>query len=289
MANRQSQSGNARWLTRRNFARNLLAVAGASICAVEKKSPLSSLLAVPPNTKFNLGIGSYTFRSLSPEEMIKRLKQLKIAYIELSHPQFMLPQAKKEDFGPLAKLFKAGGIQVSSWYGSTIRNSEEARRVVEMARILGVQHVSGDASGDGLKAVDDEFQRNNLYFGIHNHFFRERKFEYQSPEDVLKALSLTSKHVGATLDTGHMVSCGYDPVEAFLKLKDRIRVMHLKDIQTPGNDQNVVFGNGKGKPDEVLKTIIKEGYAGLVAIEYEDERNLQADVEQCVKYVRERT
>jgi sugar phosphate isomerase/epimerase len=86
-----------------------------------------------------------------------------------------------------------------------------------------------------------------------------------------------------------MVSCGYDPVEAFLKLKDRIRVMHLKDIEAPGNDQNVVFGSGKGKPDEVLKTIMKESYSGLVAIEYEDERNLEADVEQCVKFVRERT
>ena len=290
MDNLRSQSRNSRWLTRRNFTRNVLALAAAgSLSALARKSPLSSLMASAPNAKFKLGIGSYTFRSLSPEEMIKRLKQLRIAYIELSHPQFMLPQAKQEDFGPLAKLFNAGGIQVISWYGSSIKNSEEARKVAEMAKILGVQHVSGDARGDGLKAVDDAFQKNNLYFGIHNHFFRERKFEYQSPEDILKALSTTSNHVGATLDTGHMVSCGHDPVEAFLKLKDRIRVMHLKDIEAPGNDQNVVFGSGKGKPDEVLKTIMKESYSGLVAIEYEDERNLEADVEQCVKFVRERT
>src|SRR5438046_6881716 len=101
MANLHSQSRNARWLTRRNFARSLLALAGTSIYALEKKSPLSSLIAALPNAKFKLGIGSYTFRSLSPEEMIKRLQQLKIAYIELSHPQFMLSQAKKEDFAPL--------------------------------------------------------------------------------------------------------------------------------------------------------------------------------------------
>jgi sugar phosphate isomerase/epimerase len=274
--------------TRRNIARGMLGlVVAGSTGAFGAMNQASSLLAGSSKARFKLGIGSYTYRSLSPEEMVRRLKQMKIDVIELSHPQFWAG-AKNEDFASAAKLFKTNGIRVVSWFGPEIKNAQDVQRVVELAKILGVQHVSGDASGDGLKAVDEAFQKNNLYYGIHNHFFKRRKFQYESPEDILKALSATSQHVGSTLDTGHMTSCGYDPVDAFLKLKDRIRVIHLKDIEAPGNDQNVVFGTGKAKPDAVVKTLLKEGYAGLVAIEYEEEKNLQPDVEKCVQFVRAR-
>jgi sugar phosphate isomerase/epimerase len=277
--------------TRRAFTRNLMALAVTSrFCHLKTKLASLSVLFASSKAKFKLGIGTYTFRSLTPAEMVNWLKQMKVEYIELSHPQFMLPQAKREDFPGLASVLKGGGIGVISWYCGDLKQPDEVRRVVEMAKLLEVKHVSGSASGNILKTVDETFQQNGLFFGIHNHWFENRQFEYQSPDDILKALSKTSTHVGATLDTGHMVSCGYDPIDAFLKLKDRIRVMHLKDIEAPGDDQNVIFGTGKGKTDEVLRTIIKEGYAGLVAIEYEKEGpNLRADVKRCVDFVTERS
>lgn len=275
---------------RRTFTRNLLALAVASrFCPFETKLESLPLPIASPKAKFKLGIGTYTFRSLTPAEMVSWLKQMKVEYIELSHPQFMLPQAKREDFPGLAGLPKGGGINLISWYCGDFKKPDEVQSVMEMANMLEVKHLSGSASGNMLETVDESFQKNGLYFGIHNHWFENRKFEYQSPADILKALSKTSTHVGATLDTGHMVSCGYDPIDAFLKLKDRIRVMHLKDIEAPGDDQNVIFGTGKGKTDEVLKTIVKEGYAGLVAIEYEKEGpHLRADVKRCVDFVMER-
>ncbi len=269
---------------RRHFVQSLLSLAVATFV----ENQVTTLWAASPKPKFKLGIGTYTYRSLSLEETVRRLKRLKIDAIELSHVQFIDPNAKKEDFAAAGNLFKMSGIEVVSWFGPEITNTKEAERVAQLAKVLGTRHVSGDAAGDGLKAVDEVFQKHNLYYGIHNHVFHGRKFHYESPEDVLKALSATSNHVGATLDTGHMVSCGYDPVDAFVKLKDRIRVIHLKDIQAPGDDKNVVFGTGKGMTDAVLRKLIQEGYDGLVAIEYEEERNLQADVEACVKFARDR-
>jgi len=237
------------------------------------------------NAKFTLGIGSYTFRRFSPEVMIDRLHRLQIDAIELSHPQTMLPRAKVEDFGPLAELFKKGKIQVRSWYCSSVKSTEDIQNILAIAKILGVQHMSGDASGDSLHALDEALQKNGLYFGIHNHFFKDRKFEYQSPEDLLKVFSMTSDHVGTTLDTGHMVSCGYDPIEAFHRLMPRVRVIHLKDVAEPGTDRNVLFGTGKGKTGEVVKMLAQENFDGLVAIEYEEGEDPQEDVEKCVKFV----
>jgi sugar phosphate isomerase/epimerase len=272
-------------LNRREFAIKVSTLAiGTGLASIPKTS--QAIIHSATSAKFTLGIGSYTFRKLSPSVMIERLHLLQIDTIELSHPQSMLPRAKMEEFSQLSELFKKGNIQVRSWYCAGVNNSEDIQKVLEIAKILGVQHISGDATGDSLQALDEAFQKNGLYFGIHNHFFKDRRFEYQSPEDFLKVFSLTSNHIGATLDTGHMVSCGYDPIEAFQRLKPRVQLIHLKDVVGPGTDRNVLFGAGKGKTREMVKMLAREGFEGLVAIEYEEGEDPQEDVEKCVKFVR---
>ncbi|MFN8009714.1 MAG: sugar phosphate isomerase/epimerase, partial [Terriglobia bacterium] len=202
-------------LNRREFAQGLSALAiGTGLMSLPRRA--QAALFPSGKAEFTLGIGTYTYRKFSLEAMIERLHELEITDIELSHPQTMLPnKVKVEDVKPLTQLFKDGKIQVRSWYCAGVRTPDELRKVVEIAKVLGVRHVSGDATGESLKAIDRAFQREGLYFGIHNHFFKDNKFEYQSPEDFLKVFAVTSDHIGATLDTGHMVSCGYDPVEAF--------------------------------------------------------------------------
>ena len=272
-------------LNRREFALKVSALAmGAGLTCIPKR--IQAIVHPSPKAQFTLGIGSYTFRKLPPDLMIDRLHLLQIDTIELSHPQTMLPRARVEDFGPLSELFKKGNIQVRSWYCSGVKSNDDIQKVLEIAKILGIQHVSGDTTGESLLALDKAFQKNGLYFGIHNHFFKDRKFEYQSPEDFLKVFSITSNHIGATLDTGHMVSCGYDPVEAFQRLKPRVQLIHLKDVVGPGTDKNVLFGTGKGKPAEMVKMLVQERFDGLVAIEYEEGEDPQEDVEKCVKFVR---
>ena len=273
------------YLDRREFALRLASMAiGSGLSLIPGMARATVHRA--QSGKFTLGIGSYTYRKLSPEEMTDRLHHLQIDSIELSHPQTMLPRAKVEDFGPLAELFEKGKIQVRSWFCSTVKSRDDIQKVLEISKIMGVRHLSGDASGDALHAFDEALQKNRLYFGIHNHFFKDRRYEYESPEDLLKALSTTSDHVGATLDTGHMVSCGHDPIEAFHRLKHRIQVIHLKDVEGPGTDKNVLFGTGKGKPGEFVKMLSREKFGGLVAIEYEEGEDPQEDVEKCVKFVR---
>jgi hypothetical protein len=47
-----------------------------------------------PRAKFKLGLGTYTFRALDLDHLIARCKEMNLDFIELSHPQYMLPQAK---------------------------------------------------------------------------------------------------------------------------------------------------------------------------------------------------
>jgi sugar phosphate isomerase/epimerase len=136
--------------------------------------------------------------------------------------------------------------------------------------------------------IDARFSQEGLKFGIHNHWFRGRRFDYESSEDLLKAFENLSPTVGATMDAGHMASCGYDPIQALDKLWPHLQLVHLKDVERAGDDKNVILGTGIAKSKGVIETLKKRGFTGLVAIEYEAEpQNPQPDVTRCVEFARQ--
>ncbi len=142
--------------------------------------------------------------------------------------------------------------------------------------------------GEMLKQVNARFRQEKLTFGLHNPWFRDRKFEYQSVNDLLRALDGLSGAVGVTLDAGHMASCGYDPVEALSKLKGHLKAVHLKDVARAGDDRNVVLGTGVAKSAAVIEELKRQRYSGLVAIEFEEGTDPHADVARCVEFARRR-
>jgi sugar phosphate isomerase/epimerase len=92
--------------------------------------------------------------------------------------------------------------------------------------------------------------------------------------------------MGATLDIGHIVSCGYDTVDAVRKLGPYLKLLHLKDIKAPGGEVNVLLGQGLARIPEVMSELKRINFRGLVAIEYEHEGPVQEDVKQEVAYAR---
>ena len=262
-------------LTRRSF----IAAVGGGILA------LRTVRA--QNARFELGIGTYTYRGVTEDQMIEDLGALHIRQIELSSPNYFLPAVKLDAVKSLRVKLARGGVTAVSYFAGGIKTEEDIDTTIRVARELGVNHVSGSAVDSALKMVDSSFTREGLKFGIHNHWFRGRRFEYESPEDVLKALDTVSPTVGATLDAGHMASCGYDPVDAIDKLWPRLQLVHLKDVERSGDDKNVVLGTGIAKSRAVVETLEKRGYTGLVAIEYEAAmENPQPDVIRCVTFAR---
>lgn len=236
--------------------------------------------------RFTLGIGTYTYRGVTVDKMIDGLRALKIRQIELSTPGYFLPDVKLEDAATLRAKLDRAGIAAVSYYCGTIKSEADLDLTLQVVGRLGARNVSGAAMGDALKMIDSRFSRERLTFGIHNHWFRGRKFEYESPEDVLKALEGLSDTVGATMDAGHMASCGYDPVEALAKLRRRLNVVHLKDVEQPGDDKNVILGTGVAKSAAVIEALKRQGFKGLVAIEYEAAPDPQAEVARCVEFAR---
>ncbi len=262
-------------MTRRSFART---VAGAVAMA-----------AVPlrPQRALDIGIGTYSYHNLSIDEMIVQLNNLRIQEIEMSRGEFML-FSKPEDslFRSTREKLDRVGIRCVSYYTATIADARDVDSAVRFADLLGARNVSGDATGNTLVEIDRRFTREGITFGIHNHYFKGQRFPYESPDDVLKALAGLSTTVGATADVGQFASCGYDPVDAIRKLAPRLKLVHLKDIQAPHGEVNVLLGTGICRIPEVMRELRRRKFEGLVAVEYEKEGDVEDDVRREVEFAR---
>ncbi|MFN7993766.1 MAG: sugar phosphate isomerase/epimerase [Bryobacteraceae bacterium] len=261
-------------MTRRIFASVLGAGIGASV-------------RLRAGAKLNIGIGTYSYHNLSMEAMIAQLKALHVREVEMSRGDFMLLSHPGEDrFRAARGMFDAAGIRCVSYYSATIHDEHELDLAVRFASLLGARNITGDATGRALlQRIDAQCTHAGLTFGIHNHFFNE-KFPYESPADVLKALSGLSKTVGATADVGQFASCGYDPVDAVRQLGPHLKLVHLKDIAAAHAEENVLLGRGIARIPEVMRELRKQQFAGLVAVEYEKEGPVEDDMRTEVEYAR---
>jgi sugar phosphate isomerase/epimerase len=237
--------------------------------------------------KLKLGIGTYTYHNLSIDDMIVQLKRLQIDEIEMSRGEFMLfSKPKPESFESARAKFDQAGIQCVSYYTATVNDAAELDTAIRGAKLLGSRNITGDATGEILHRIDERCTKEGLTFGIHNHFFKGKKFPYESPDEVLAALKGLSRTMGATLDTGQFASCGHDPVDAVRKLAPHLKMVHLKDIEASGAEVNVLLGKGVARIADVMAELHKIHYAGLVAIEYENEGSVEEDVRIEVDYAR---
>ena len=236
--------------------------------------------------RLNLGIGTYTYHSLSIDDMIAQLTRLGIREIEMSRGEFMLfAKPTPERFQAVKSKLDAAGIRCVSYYAATIKDDADLDNAIRFAHILGSRNLTGDATGDILNRIDERLTKERLTFGIHNHYFKQ-KFAYESPEDVLAALKGRSSTMGASLDTGHIASCGYDTVDAVRKLAPHLKMVHLKDVQASGGEVNVLLGKGIARIPEVMAELKTVNYTGLVAIEYEHEGPVEEDIRVEVEYAR---
>src|SRR5262249_43526188 len=263
--------------------RQFIQTTSLGVGAFALTSIVPGLAESAPLARFKLGLGTYTFRLLDIKGLIDHCKDLGLTTIELSHPQYMLPQAKLDEFPSVREQLTSGGVNLSSWFCGHISKPAEIEPLVEGVRRFGVKTVSGSAERAVLDDINTACGKAGFAFGIHNHYFRDRKFLYESPEDVLSAVE-GRPNLFATVDTGHMVAVGVDPIAAYRKMKDHVRIIQIKDEDTPGH--SVVLGKGKGHIGEFLQIIARDSFPNLCAIEYEEGTDPKQEVAECVSYVR---
>lgn len=262
--------------TRRDFVK-----LAASTGLISVVSPIFAL------NRLNIGVGTFSYHNLSIDDMIVQLNALRVREIEMSRGEFMLlSHPKAELFRDARVKLDRAGIRCVSYYAATIKDDHDVEDAIQFARLLGSSNITGDGTETVLKQVDRRLSQEGLTFGLHNHFFPNIIFAYQSPEEVLRAISGLSMTMGATADTGQFASCGYDPADAIRKLAPRLRMVHLKDVKAKGSDVNTLLGEGIANIPAVMRELHRQNFAGFVAVEYEKEGPVDQDMAKEIAYAR---
>ena len=239
---------------------------------------------------WRLGTQAWTFRDRTAFEAIDIAAKLGLHYIELFPGQELSPDQKEAKVGPelseaqraaLLKKLEASKVKAVSFGVVGLSKDEaEARKIFDFAKKMGMENLSCEPEPDALELVDKLCNEFGINAAIHNH---PKPSRYWNPESVLEAVHGRSKRMGSCSDTGHWSRSGLVPVECLKKLEGHTIELHFKDIKD-GVDQP--WGKGKGEARAMLAELKRQGFRGLIDIEYEDGEGavLEANVARCIEF-----
>ena len=275
-------------------------VAGASVgigarnaAAVEKvrcSSPKAARMG------WLLGVQQYTFRRFSFFEMLDMMVELGIENAEagfflkldkdrpeLKTSEELSPAVRKE----VKKRLADRGLKMSTNYAKLETDPDQARRIFDFTEEMGASTIVAEPPAEAFDMIEKLCDEYEINLAVHNHP-KSPNSKYWKPENVLAVCKGRGKRIGSCSDTGHWVRSGLDPVECLKKLEGRILGFHLKDVIESGNPKarDVPLGQGKASYTAVLKELCRQGYRGVLTIEYEhDSPELMDDVAECVAFV----
>lgn len=228
------------------------------------------------------------------QQTLTILEELKFKYFDVAW-KFVSPYiADKKSFAKFKKILQAHKIQPIALMGTIDFGVNEhtfpaqidlLRRQIDAASELGVKIIRVFASHIHERYVDDyTFQRiisnmrkacplldnTGVKLAIENHFGVT-----STVAAVLRILEgVNSSHIGVTFDPANFVVSGEDPVAAAQKLSKNILHVHLKDCIHTGTGkwlgyEYVELGKGTLNYAKILATLKRNGYSGVLALEYE--------------------
>jgi len=239
---------------------------------------------------WRLGAQAWTFRDRTAFEAIETAAHLGLKYIELYPGQQLSAESKDVKVGvdltdaqreSLLKKLAAEHVKAVSFgvVGFT-KDEAEARKIFDFAKKMGLENVSCEPEPDACELVDKLCNEYGINAAIHDH---PRPSRYWNPYTVLEAIKGRSKRMGSCSDTGHWKRSGLVPVECLKKLEGHVIELHFKDI-TDGTDQP--WGKGSGDAKGQLAELKRQGFKGLINVEYEDGagQQLEMDVARCIAF-----
>jgi len=293
-------------LKRRTFLRaGAAGAAGLAVSAMAGGGPAARaaekvVSSTPSAAKLGWTVGGqlYTFRKLPFYEALDIIAGLGLVCVE---PCFFLqldkarPKLKtNEDLPPdvrkeLKQRLADRGVAMSAFYSDVGKgnDNDKARKIFEFAKEMGVGAIVAEPPAEALDLIEPLCDEYRINLAIHNH---PEKAGYTNwkPENVMALCKDRSKRIGACPDTGHWVRSGLDPVACLKVYEGRIHNVHLKDALEKGNrkSRDVPLGQGAAGYKAVLAELKRQGYRGVMTIEYEHlSPQLVDDVKACAAFV----
>jgi sugar phosphate isomerase/epimerase len=214
-----------------------------------------------------LGLASYSLRKFPLADALRMTQRVALDHICLK--SFHLPlDASPEEIASVAQQAKEAGIAL--YGGGVIRMSDEAEvnGAFAYAKAAGMTTIVGVPAPDVLPLVDGKVKEYDIKVAIHNHGPGDKV--YPTPESAYEKIKHLDPRIGLCIDVGHTIRIGADPYESAEKYADRLHDLHIKDVSAANpKGKNIEIGRGVIDIPRLLKTLIRTGYSGVTAFEYE--------------------
>lgn len=174
------------------------------------------------------------------------------------------------------------GVECISYYRRVKGNesAEDAENTFKFCKDMGLMLVtdpvrvpSGIGSMDFYEGLAKKY---GVRMVITNHP-KAHGSPYWDPDVVLEDLKGRDPLLGASVDLGHFMRDGYEPLEIVKKYiaAGRMYHFHFRDVNGLGPQaKDATLGEGAGKIDEILKLLREKNVKPVMMLEYErDSRN----------------
>jgi len=244
-----------------------------------------------------ISVQLYTYQALPLYDALDRIAALGVRHIQ---PCFFLkldkqrPSLKTDENLPaearreLKDRLAERGMFLSTFYADLDANADKDKKIFEFCKEMGAGTIvahNPPAEAFGLiEKLCEEYQVN---VAIHNHPWTEKGYRYWKPENVLAVCKGRSKRIGGCCDPSHWVRFGLDPMACLKQMEGRVVGFHLQDAAERNdlNAKEAILGEGKANCRGLLKELHRQGYKGIMAIEYERGNPTPAHQECMVKNV----
>lgn len=269
--------------------RRFLTVAGAGVAAAiaTHTSPAASQSRrrASRKPKFELGLASYTLRKFDLDETLAMTKRVGLKHIAFKSFHLPLDSDPGQIREVVAKV-KAAGLNLYGGGVIYMRNEDQVHQAFDYAKAAGMRVIIGVPAPGLLSLVDKKVRQYDIQVAIHNHGPGDET--YPVPGTAYEQVKDLDQRIGLCNDIGHTIRAGVNPSVSIKEYADRLYDVHIKDVTAANaKGHGVEIGRGVINIPDVLRTLVKVGYAGIVAFEYEkDADDPLPGLAESVGYVR---
>jgi sugar phosphate isomerase/epimerase len=246
------------------------------------------------------GVSAYSFRKATAFEAIEKAQACGAEVIELFLWQTLSPEhpgvTLNQHLGDAhlaslkAKLAACGIRAVNAYAGDFGKTEDETRKLFAFAKRLGLRGLTGEPPAEALDRVERVVKETGVQFCFHNHAKNPDKPQYRNwdPDYLMALMKGRDPRMGFSVDTGHIIRSGMDPVAYLRAVEGRVLSVHLKDVKEAAyGSPDVVYGRGAGDIAAVMAELKRQGFAGPVGVEFDVvSEQVEHDVKACLDVIR---
>ncbi|MBN1480557.1 TIM barrel protein [candidate division KSB1 bacterium] len=250
-------------LSRRTFIKT----AGVAATSAALLSSVRSTAVYGGEAPLTLGMASYTLREYNLDDCLAMTKRLGLSTIAFK--SFHLPlDASDDQIKAVRQKVVDAGLDLYGGGVIYMKNEEQVHQAFHYAKTAGMRVIIGVPDHNLLDLVEKKVQEHDILLAIHNHGPGDEV--YPSPESAFEKVKDRDIRMGLCIDIGHTQRLGLDPADEFVKFKDRVHDIHIKDVTKAAKEgKTIVIGRGIIDIPKFMKTLVAHNYQGIVSLEYE--------------------